>query len=719
MVRTERLSCTANRDAMVQSETVPGVLTAQDLQAFTILDEIAGVLDAGDMVEYWKSAPYILNLMDRYGYKIKEKFVQASKDKVSSEILINQLLSILNDRQDTLLSWSTIRSYQSLEPGNAKLRTLLAHTVARGSWQLLWIPPSLPYYQPVKGPFVDPALKDFSKTLVFSSWQIVPKMISSLCSYEAERCMVTTFPDHIPDYKAEREKREGRLVFNMEKTRPASMSTLVLLYPCLTLATELDPLTIGTSLIHSDKLPSLDQLVVATESRIKQLLAPIIQPYTKLTGRDERWYWAALVLLDQHYHYRTVLSWLELEEDELSWWGMVAGRTENESATSFSAHLDLLYEYFTKKQGLGRPPDDLEQVLAKIALASSATTALRALLRFCPNSKLEKIAPDTLAAAAKIALGFRTMFNLPDAITLIRSLHTDGDTRYWESVLKYSLNGNLQAVLDEYMHVLFEALGLMDKPPDVVVKNLAEEIRTAVSIRTVNLNFDDIKVGDKIELDTRGLRCRFALRFGNDRTEDDKDETRADQVRIAFNSPFAPFILATTSIGQEGLDFHQYCHQIYHWNLPSNPVDLEQREGRIHRYKGHVIRRNIVLDFPLSALAGKVRPLDDPWRILFDLAREAHSDQNDLVPYWIFEPRNGRQAYKVQRYIPALPLSRDNERLEHLRHTLVAYRMVFGQPRQEDLVNYLQTRMGRELDPDELLQYRIDLSPMSWWQSGP
>ncbi len=34
-------------------------------------------------------------------------------------------------------------------------------------------------------------------------------------------------------------------------------------------------------------------------------------------------------------------------------------------------------------------------------------------------------------------------------------------------------------------------------------------------------------------------------------------------------------------------------HSIVHWNLPSNPVDLEQREGRIHRYKGHALRKNI------------------------------------------------------------------------------------------------------------------------------
>lgn len=60
---------------------------------------------------------------------------------------------------------------------------------------------------------------------------------------------------------------------------------------------------------------------------------------------------------------------------------------------------------------------------------------------------------------------------------------------------------------------------------------------------------------------------------------------RAGVVREAFNSPFRQFILATTSIGQEGLDFHSYCHRVGRWNLPHNPVDMEQREGRANRYK--------------------------------------------------------------------------------------------------------------------------------------
>ena len=104
--------------------------------------------------------------------------------------------------------------------------------------------------------------------------------------------------------------------------------------------------------------------------------------------------------------------------------------------------------------------------------------------------------------------------------------------------------------------------------------------------------------------------------------------TREDQVRNAFNSPFRPFILASTSVGQEGLDFHLYCRAVYHWNLPSNPVDLEQREGRVHRYKGHVIRHNLAAKYGLWATVGD----NDPWAALFSAAAsQRQTGQNELI----------------------------------------------------------------------------------------
>lgn len=719
MVRTERLSITTDHDGMIaEAPASTGPLTPRDLHTFSVLDEVAQELDVYDIVEYWKSAPYLLNLMDKEGYQIKRKFV--SHLNADNPGQTQALLSILKKGQSTLLSWDTIQAYHKFDPGNAKLRALLAQTIEQGAWKLLWVPPAFPYYRVDQGPFAESVLTDFTKTLVFSSWKVVPKVIAMLCSYEAERKTVTSF-DESANYREEQRKRSPLLTFDKAQGRPAGMSTLILLYPCFTLATVLDPLTTSLSLTKNDQPPEADEVAEVIAQRITDLMEPILRPYQRSKGRaDERWYWAALAMLDRRYHKQQVKQWFENQtpgEENFLWRNMVHHQGQEDTDTNFAEHVDLFQAHFDNPDKLGPPPDDLIPILTDITLASPAVVALRSLLRFCPETKQQEAGKYLLTAAAQIALGFRTLFNLADSIALIRYVYAGSNIPYWRAVLTYCRNGHLQAVMDEYMHVLREALGLIDKPIDLLAKNMGNTIHTAISIRTVSLSFDDIKVSKTIELETQHLRSRFALRFGDGQdVETGQAITRADQVRTAFNSPFRPFILATTSIGQEGLDFHQYCHTIYHWNLPTNPVDLEQREGRIHRYKGHVIRRNIALTVPRSSLADKLSPFSDPWEVLFGEAKANYgADQNDLVPFWIFEPKDKQQCYKINRHVPALPLSRDQVRLTGLRQTLVAYRMVFGQPRQEDLVNYLQTRLEYDLDPDELFKYRIDLSPISWW----
>ena len=133
-------------------------------------------------------------------------------------------------------------------------------------------------------------------------------------------------------------------------------------------------------------------------------------------------------------------------------------------------------------------------------------------------------------------------------------------------------------------------------------------------------------------------------------------------------------------MGQEGLDFHPYCHAVVHWNLPSNPVDLEQREGRVHRYKGHAVRKNVARQYGLS----EANPSEtDPWMELFAKAVSDRVGQSDMSPFWVFQIPNGA---RIERHVPTLPLSRDTDRLERLRQSLAAYRMVFGQARQEELL---------------------------------
>ena len=65
---------------------------------------------------------------------------------------------------------------------------------------------------------------------------------------------------------------------------------------------------------------------------------------------------------------------------------------------------------------------------------------------------------------------------------------------------------------------------------------------------------------------------------------------------------------------------------------------------------------------------------------------------------------------KLQRRIMALPLSRDEEQWKRLQESLALYRLVFGQPRQEDLLAALQRR-GIAGRPERIAEIKIDLRP--------
>jgi hypothetical protein len=717
MVRTERMKATSDHSGMItEAKQRDQQLKPRDIQAFVMLDRVARHLGQGDTIEYWKSAPYPLNMMDRLGYKLKEALIRSLEE--NHDPALSRMLSKGNG---FLLSWDRVQRCQSVDPLNARLRTLIEDKVAKDAWQLLWVPPSLPYYAASEGPFADPQLRGFTKGLVFSAWRVVPKSIAMLASFEAERQMICALESH-PDYAA---RRTPLLQFRVERRsdddqpRPAAMNQLLLLYPCLSLAFEIDPLDRGRHLIQDGRVPSVETVLEEVRRDVERMMTPLVERFGQGSGvqPDERWYWAAVALLDATSGFQEQMrSWLKTNEEKITWKQRVR-QTTDDSDSGFAAHVDLFEQAIESPESLelGPIPDDLYEVLAKVAIASPAVAAVRALSRLDPDESRNGGSVWLPGCGALVAMGFRTLFNLPQTMCLIRSLSFSEDARYWESSLDYCVAGNLQSVLDEYVHIMRESLGLIDHELDDCWAQIAETIESAVSLRTVRLAFDELLVADDSEevvVKRRHIRCRFALPFGNTRDEEGV-ATRADQVRLAFNSPFRPFVLATTSIGQEGLDFHQYCHEIYHWNLPASPVDLEQREGRIHRYKGHVIRRNVARRFTLATLPEDFSSWHDPWETIFEQSQaERADDQDDLIPFWIFELA-GNEGFSVARHIPLLPMSRDQERLEHLRRAVVAYRVVLGQPRQEDLVRYLQEHLDTELTPEDLLRFRIDLSPPS------
>ena len=339
------------------------------------------------------------------------------------------------------------------------------------------------------------------------------------------------------------------------------------------------------------------------------------------------------------------------------------------------------------------------------SVAGPATSALRALTRASdPGTTAATAARD---AAARIAWSFRKLFNLPEATALIRGERSAAEhTPYWRQVLDYCAAGNLQAVLDEYVHTLRDLEGLFTVGDEEAWDSLAVAVSTALSLRTGVPRVDEIRHTDgAVDIGRHRMRNHFAIRFGTQESDDGKAAAHEGQVRQAFNSPFWPFVLASTSVGQEGLDFHAYCHAIMHWNLPSNPVDLEQREGRVHRYKGHAVRKNVAAKHGATVLRECPK---DPWRSLFEAAEEDSSPHGGMVPYWLFPLEDGAH---IERHVPALPLSRDASQLEALKRSLAVYRMVFGQPRQDDLMAFLLERCSPELLEEVGPLLRIHLSP--------
>ena len=691
MSRTERLPVSEDAQGMMREMPSAGMqLTADDVGDFLALQKIGREVGQPQVLEYWKSAPYLLSFMG--DYKLKTEVV-ARHDKPSE----NVLTKLLTDSGRVFLSWEDVEAYAQLDPANARLRSVFEWLERGEGWKLLWLPASLPYYAD-SGAWKVAREQQLSKRLIFSTWGVVPKAVAGMVSYEVERRIFRRFDNSIRNKPEERKKRRPLLRFAYANKRLTGMPVLGILYPSPSLVKLGDPVPVPQG------KATLEDALARARARLELPLDRITKPYLNAARQDESWYWAAPILLDLEMHGESTREWFahrdlasrwngpEKDHDEGSRWVEHVGEARKLVDAADRGSLDL-----------GGPPADLGDVLAALSVAGPATSALRALTRASdPKTPAARSARD---AAARIAWNFRTLFNLPEAMALIRGERPGDETPYWRQVVDYCAAGNLQAVLDEYVHTLRDLEGLFAANEEEAWKALAAAVSGALSLRTGAPRVDEFRSGDDTpRIEHRRLRNHFAMRFGAQESDGGMAGAREGQVRQAFNSPFWPFVLASTSVSQEGLDFHAYCHSVMHWNLPSNPVDLEQREGRVHRYKGHAVRKNVAMKHGTEVL-GSVS--EDVWSALFEAALEQSSKGRGLVPYWLFPLPDGA---RIERHVPALPLSQDASQLKALKRSLAVYRMVFGQPRQDDLITFLLEHCRPEILSEIAPLLHIDLS---------
>ena len=421
---------------------------------------------------------------------------------------------------------------------------------------------------------------------------------------------------------------------------------------------------------------SIKDIKKLVRSKIDEKLQEM--PSNRRGNQDARWYYMAPLMMDgAKYSY----TWLE-SGDQLADYddGDEGARRKKGFKTHLNALLELFHETHREKfENLGRRPDDLADVLTDMAIASPAICINRTYQNYL--SKGESLPSYMPSQLARI---FINRMNTPEATAVVElACGRKSDDAHWQNLLTYCRQGNLQAVFDEYAHLVSNGI---DRDGALIFQ-MHRQMIEAMDIRTTLYNVDTYtsfqkRVSGKKEKPTN-IRTHFAVAF----TKGEGKETDTDRkktIRNAFNSPFRPFVLATTSIGQEGLDFHNYCRRIVHWNLPSNPIDLEQREGRINRFKCLAVRQNIA------------RRYGDEfsWDAMFaHAAKELKGEYPDLVPYWCLPDLDGNSV-KIERIVPMYPFSQDQLRYDRIIKILSLYRLTLGQPRQEELISILDKELA-------------------------
>jgi hypothetical protein len=637
----------------------------KDLFGFASLRKLAVRLGSPMTIEYWKSAPYFINFCDTY------QIGRDLKVALDNEGQREDLRLTLQGTQR--LKRQSVRKREKIDYGNARMRAIADLTVDAGWWKLLWVPPSLPYLIP-GGPYAEPFAQVMTKRLVFSSWAATPSAVASLLSHSAEH--------HI--YSASgadpTQRVAPRLRYRVEAGQATAMTTLALFWPMPGLAALADPRALT-------RTPGTPRHEATMRDEVAARLPGLPSGSTKHGSAGDAWYWIATLCRPD-----SLPSGVDNPGEHMGS-GTSGDSGDERDSSLIGAHVERARSTSMDASDLPAMPTDLAETVASLALHSPANIAWRALGRITDGLAVTEAG--IWHAAVILAEGLRSLFNRPES-TLLLSTFAESNEPYWRTVLRYCAWGNLQAVLDEHLHHFYSDKG----SPALTDESLISFAKTIAA--TMGLRVAQYSAFDPLDANGRPIRfgCRFALRYGGKR--ESEEDARMPEVREAFNSPFWPFVLASTSVGQEGIDFHRWSHSVVHWNTPANPVDFEQREGRVDRYAGHAIRRNIVAKHRDAILRSDE---NDPWKAAFRLGLDEQERFGEFAPWWVYPG-----PAKIERIVMPYPLSIDNERLVSLKRDVQLYRLTFGQPRQEDMLELLKQRYESESEATrrELL---LDLSP--------
>lgn len=643
------------------------------------------VVPGGYVTHYWKAAPRVLSFLSSH-YKHRRFFTPNGEVVPQAKKLVASARS--HQR------YGSLRRLLGIDAHDTRGRSgRTAERAARVN--RLWVSPSYRLYASGCD-----AAEAHEKLIVFSHWRFVPRAITYLLSREVE----------VPLLKGL--GKGNRLELNVE--------ALKVVWPWFTLADCVKPVELRGALTDTRVTP--ERLLREAKATLRgwiDLQGPSCGVRRARRGErgDRTRVWEALARLEARSlgldQFKQALSRSRRAPDRKV--GIPVERRRL---------LQKIGKWSTKADEIALD-DDALTLLARVALFSPAVNAVRTLegvsgsmphgrhdgLREPAGTDGQRKPTRRSSADAQRFIrlgldGFRPYFNRT-YVRAIVSRHRHARRRrrsYADAVLEYARDWHLPEVLDEFAYVLAHA------DHQRRVGERIDRLREALTLLPAKVSVNQRTRGGGLR-SGKSHETFFAVAFGtSDDGQDMSQGRRKSVVRQAFNSPFWPFVLATTSIGQEGLDFHFYCRDIVHWNLPANPVDLEQREGRIDRFDGLHIRRAIAADVSVEqALCASEAP--NLWQRAFAAvegsasARRHH--RHGLYPHWIYSSDGHQGCARVRRHVPLHADSRDGEKYERLKRYLSLYRLAFGQPDQLEMLSRLQA----DGNSHQLEAHMIRLSP--------
>jgi len=299
------------------------------------------------------------------------------------------------------------------------------------------------------------------------------------------------------------------------------------------------------------------------------------------------------------------------------------------------------------------------------------------------------------------------------------------------SVLEWGADGRLDLEVDDGAVPVTSS---RDVPPDAELVNLARVLSTDTKFDRFRIALEDLVRQDKRVIvfthSRRTLRYLESRLRGDARVvalHGDVNRRKRDEIMASFRAGAYEVLLAT-KVASEGLDF-EFCSAVVNYDLPWNPMEVEQRIGRIDRI-GQTEEKLAILNFHTPGTIesdiiervmdrigvfehaiGELEPiLDSGWKrvqdILFDFSLSPEQrDQQSREAILALEEQ-ARALAEVEAAAPTL-VSSDGADIEGLERDLLATGRYVGQDELALLVqDWADTFGGQAEREPQLLRLR-------------